>query len=141
MKLTTEWDRLAQPLGVRPRDLLPDIDVMFRLTEPERKYSVRKLPAPKIPLVWLTIEGDTYEPFLHAGDEVELLPLTNLVGKQRKRVYGRLAFAGTTSGSPLGFLRRGEQLSKYELFWFEHPVPRRLQSVRHLFGGGDYISL
>ena len=51
MKLTTEWlDKLAVPLGVRPRDLLPDVDIAFRLTEPERIYSARKLPAPKIVL-------------------------------------------------------------------------------------------
>jgi DNA-binding XRE family transcriptional regulator len=123
MKLTTEWlDKLAAPLGVRPRDLLPDVDIAFRLTESERIYSARKLPALKMPPVWRTIEGDTLEPFLHAGDEVELLPLTNLVGKQRKRAEGRLAFAGHTNDSPFGFVRRVERPGRYDLFWFEHLV-------------------
>lgn len=123
MKLTTEWlDKLAAPLRVRPRDLLPDVDTPFRLTEPERVYPARKPPAPKMPPVWATIEGDTCEPLLHAGDEVELLPLTNLIGKQRKRADGRLAFAGTTNGSPFGFLRRAERPGRYDLFWFERLV-------------------
>jgi DNA-binding XRE family transcriptional regulator len=119
MKLTTDWlDKLAEPLGVPPRDLLPDAQTAFGLAEPERRYSARKLRALKMPSIRRTIEGGTLEPFLHAGDEVELEPLTNLVGKQRKRAEGRLAFVGPTTDGPCGFVHHGERPGRYDLFWF-----------------------
>jgi DNA-binding XRE family transcriptional regulator len=119
MKLTTDWlEKLAVPLRARPRDLLPDVDFGFTLSEPERVYSARNLPARKMAPIWLTIQDDTREPLLHAGDEVQLLPLTNLIGKQRKRAEGRLAFGGPANDSSFGFLGRGERAGRYDLFWF-----------------------
>ena len=81
MKLTTELlDKLAGLLGVRARDLLPDAGAFF--AAPDRNYSGRRLPALKMPPrppVWLAIEGSGYEPFLHAGDAVQLVPIITVV--------------------------------------------------------------
>jgi DNA-binding XRE family transcriptional regulator len=123
MKLTTDWlEKLAVPLGAHPRDLLPDVDFGFTLAEPDRIYSARKLPAPKMAPIWLTIQDDTHEPLLHTGDEVQLLPLTNLIGKQRKNAEGRLAFGGPANDGSFGFLSRGEKAGRYDLVWFGNLV-------------------
>jgi DNA-binding XRE family transcriptional regulator len=130
MKLTTDWlEKLAVPLRARPRDLLPDVDFGFTFAEADRIYSARKLPAPKTAPIWLTIQDGTHEPLLHAGDEVELLPLSNLIGKQRKRAEGRLAFGGPANDSSFGFLSRGERAGRYDLIWFGNLVLNNIKAA------------
>src|SRR5437016_93594 len=89
IKLTTDWlEKLAKPLGVRASDLLlapsdPYSGVVF--AEPEDLYYQssktlsykEKNGQPQVP-IRLQIEGSSYEPFLHQGDTVLLVPLRSI---------------------------------------------------------------
>jgi len=121
IKLTTEWlDKLANPLSVTARDLLPDTFVGVGFAEPENRFSSpmasRRKNSPQH-AVSLTIVGSDFEPLLRAGDKVQLLPLRNLSSKDRKRVEGRLAFEGASIRSLFGLLYMGKRPDTYDLFW------------------------
>jgi DNA-binding XRE family transcriptional regulator len=132
MGLTTEWmDALAAPLGVHARDLLPGADVPFRLSAVEKAIGRKppKLKLPPSPPISVTIEDDDNAPFFHAGDVVQLVPLTNLTAKQRRQAEGRLAFAGATSDSAFGFLHWAGA-GTYDLHWFGQIRLDRLKASR-----------
>jgi len=126
IKLTTEWlEKLAGPLGVNVRDLLPNEGLWLGFAEPSNIFSVPKavrLKRPPPPSTSLIITGSAHEPLLHAGDTVQLLPLTNLTAQQRKRAEGKLAFDGTTILSSFGFLYPGRRRGIYDLLWFGNRV-------------------
>ena len=71
----------------------------------------------------LQIEGSSYEPFLHQGDTVLLVPLRSIGQKQRKNLEGRLCFCdfGRKASRP-GFLYFGKKPSTYDLFWLSRRV-------------------
>jgi len=130
IKLTTEWlEKLARPLGVHPSELLPDFGHM--LAAPSDLLSAPKSLRPKYPPpppTSLVITGFAYEPLLHAGDVVRLLPFTSLAAKQRKQAEGKLAFDGATVSSSFGFLHPGKKRGRYDLSWFGNRVAENVKA-------------
>jgi transcriptional regulator with XRE-family HTH domain len=135
IRLTTDWlGKLARPLGVHARDLLPGtsspLGFGVQLAEPDGTFpaiskllsNMEKRTKEQGPFR-LKIEGQTYEPFLHAGDTVSLIPLRSIDQKGRKHLEGRLCFSdiGTKAIRP-GFLYSGKKSSTYDLFWLGRRV-------------------
>jgi DNA-binding XRE family transcriptional regulator len=166
MKLTTDWlDKLAIPLGVRARDLLPPETPSAFFAEPEERFEkpstrISNRPRHKAPLepgefgvamtrplivatpVRLMIEDSTYEPWLYAGDSVELVPWDRLRPEERTRIEGRLCFfaGGKESGrfrfalsrkksGTFGFAHSGKKPGTYDLFWFGRRVAEGVEAA------------
>jgi transcriptional regulator with XRE-family HTH domain len=122
IKLTTDWlERLAKPLDVYPHALLQGPTVPMAFHEGENSFSgltalsdrsVRKGSFRR------TIDDSAYEPLLHVGDEVQLVPWKDLKVEQLKQAEGRLCFfhRGAKKGS-FGFLYAGKKSNTYDLFW------------------------
>ncbi len=130
IKLTTEWlEKLARPLGVHPSELLPNFGLM--LAEPSDQFSAPRSLRPQNPPLQATtliIMNFAYEPLLHAGDVVRLVPLTTLTAKQRKQSEGKLAFDGATMSSSFGFLYPGKRRGRYDLAWFGNRVAENVKA-------------
>jgi transcriptional regulator with XRE-family HTH domain len=136
IKLTTDWlDKLAKPLGVSASDLLPgESSTRFgrAFGESERYFQDTSEAS-----IQLRIEGSKYEPFLHAGDTVSLVPLRSIDQKRRKDLEGRLCFCdfGTKASRP-GFLYSGKKPNTYDLFWLSRRVAVGAREVKiHLVTG------
>jgi transcriptional regulator with XRE-family HTH domain len=137
IKLTTDWlEKLAKPLGVSASDLFPGTSgprFGWAFAEHERYY-FQDTPKASIQL---RIEGSKYEPFLHAGDTVSLVPLRNIDQKRRKELEGRLCFCdfGTKASRP-GFLYSGKKPNTYDLFWLSRRVAVGVRGAKiHLVTG------
>jgi transcriptional regulator with XRE-family HTH domain len=134
IKLTTDWlEKLAKPLGVRTMDLLPEASSPafgHVLSDLEDHFSAQgnllfpedKTGRPR-GLVSALIESSNYEPFLHAGDTILMVPLRSIEEKRRKELEGRLCFCdfGTKASRP-GFLYSGKKPNTYDLFWLSRRV-------------------
>ncbi len=138
IKLTTEWlERLAKPLDVSPAELLERRQFTAALAEPEQLFpfanrllsGTKKLPADQ-GLVEATIDSDAYEPMLHLGDRVHLIPLRDLKAKQRRRIQGRLGLYDGGSKSRFGFLYLGRKKDTYDLFWLGRRVVEAATAAR-----------
>jgi DNA-binding XRE family transcriptional regulator len=136
IKLTTEWlDKLAAPLLVNPSDLLPREERRFGLAQQGRPYGFAQpsiiFPEPppskflsetkKFPLgksqVRLTIDESSYEPLLHKGDKVTLMPWGDIPAGERRRLEGRLCFFDGGTKSYLGMIYPGKKSDAYDLYW------------------------
>jgi transcriptional regulator with XRE-family HTH domain len=127
IKLTTDWlERLAVPLGVQPRDLLARVKVFplgfaeeegpfrskFGVSESRGAFSKRK------GAFWVTIDGAAYEPLLHAGDSVELIPWKDLEKGQQMHPDGKLCFFEIKKNTGrFGFVYSGKKHGTYDIFW------------------------
>jgi DNA-binding XRE family transcriptional regulator len=129
IKLTTDWlEKLAPPLGVHAHDLLPGAPLGF--AEPENIFSsptVRLSERKKTPfekgVLRITIDSSAYEPLLHAGDEVQVIPWADLKEAQQRQLEGKLCFFEIRKRTGrLGFLYSAKKAGTYDLFWLGRRV-------------------